>query len=170
MVRGLELPWHLARRIELTRSRGSRRLLVSQLRQHPLYAYWCSHVLFRYEVGMLVEASGLHASVARRQQEDAPAARLSVECALAWNAGPRSGSHGRIDYAILGVWGLRWGPWRLPQICDRAGRPGATTIQTRRTTAAAAVSDELSGGWRDPRTDRYPSPATWYVPLRRREK
>jgi galactose mutarotase-like enzyme len=52
---GVALPWRLERRIEL----GDRAVRVDYAYRNegsqPLYAYWCSHVLFRYEPDMVVE-------------------------------------------------------------------------------------------------------------------
>ena len=52
---GVQLPWRLDRRIEL----GDRAVHVAYAYRNagsqPLYAYWCSHILFRYEHGMGVE-------------------------------------------------------------------------------------------------------------------
>jgi hypothetical protein len=52
---GLDLPWRLARRIELSDRAVRAVYSYRNSGTHPLYAYWCSHVLFRYEAGMAVE-------------------------------------------------------------------------------------------------------------------
>jgi galactose mutarotase-like enzyme len=52
---GVALPWRLERRIAL----GERTVRVDYTYvnggSQPLYAYWCSHILFRYEPDMVVE-------------------------------------------------------------------------------------------------------------------
>jgi galactose mutarotase-like enzyme len=52
---GAKLPWRLRRVIEL----GDRAVQVAYTYRNagapPLLAYWCSHILFRYEAGMVVE-------------------------------------------------------------------------------------------------------------------
>ena len=52
---GEALPWRLQRRIELTARALRVEYTFGNAGQHPLYAYWCSHMLFRFEAGMLVE-------------------------------------------------------------------------------------------------------------------
>jgi hypothetical protein len=52
---GEALPWRLQRRIELTARAIRVEYTFRNSGVHPLYAYWCSHILFRFEAGMLVE-------------------------------------------------------------------------------------------------------------------
>jgi len=52
---GLQLPWRLARRIELTARTVRVVYAYRNSGSNPLYAYWCSHVLFRYEAGMAIQ-------------------------------------------------------------------------------------------------------------------
>lgn len=52
---GLQLPWRLERRIELRDREVHVDYAYRNCGTHPLFAYWCSHVLFRYEPGMAVE-------------------------------------------------------------------------------------------------------------------
>ena len=51
---GVVLPWRLERRIELIARAVRVEYTYRNSGQHPMYAYWCSHILFRYEAGMLV--------------------------------------------------------------------------------------------------------------------
>jgi hypothetical protein len=55
---GRVLPWLLRRRIDL--SDGAVRLdyTYSNQGEHPLYAYWCAHPLFRFEAGMEIGVEG----------------------------------------------------------------------------------------------------------------
>jgi galactose mutarotase-like enzyme len=52
---GLQLPWRLQRRIALRDRAVHVAYAYRNCGQHPLYAYWCAHPLFRYEPGMVVE-------------------------------------------------------------------------------------------------------------------
>jgi galactose mutarotase-like enzyme len=52
---GMTLPWRLQRRIELQERAVRVEYTYRNSGGHPLYAYWCSHILFRYEAGMVVE-------------------------------------------------------------------------------------------------------------------
>ncbi|MDQ6719792.1 MAG: hypothetical protein M3003_03215 [Candidatus Dormibacteraeota bacterium] len=52
---GVRLPWRLVRRIELGDLAVRVEYVYRNSGKHPLYAYWCSHVLFRYEPGMVVQ-------------------------------------------------------------------------------------------------------------------
>ena len=53
--RGVQLPWRLDRRIELNDHAVHVAYAYRNAGSQPLYAYWCSHILFRYEPGMVVE-------------------------------------------------------------------------------------------------------------------
>lgn len=52
---GVALPWRLRRRIELNARAVRVEYGYRNSGEHPMYAYWCSHALFRYERGMMVE-------------------------------------------------------------------------------------------------------------------
>jgi len=52
---GVALPWQLQRRIELDTRAVHVDYTYRNSGEHPMYAYWCSHILFRYEPGMVVE-------------------------------------------------------------------------------------------------------------------
>lgn len=52
---GVQLPWRLHRRIELRDEAVRVDYVYRNYGEHPLYAYWCAHPLFRYEPGMVVE-------------------------------------------------------------------------------------------------------------------
>jgi len=52
---GVALPWRLRRNIELKARAVRVGYTYTNSGEHPLYAYWCSHILFRYEAGMAVE-------------------------------------------------------------------------------------------------------------------
>jgi galactose mutarotase-like enzyme len=51
---GITLPWRLQRRIELNGRAVRVEYTYRNSGEHPLYSYWCSHILFRYEPGMQV--------------------------------------------------------------------------------------------------------------------
>jgi len=53
--RGVQLPWRLARRIELDDRAVRVAYTYANAGSQPLYAYWCAHALFRYERGMVVD-------------------------------------------------------------------------------------------------------------------
>jgi galactose mutarotase-like enzyme len=55
---GRVLPWKLLRRIHLTERAVHVEYTYQNLGAHPLYAYWCGHPLFRYEVGMEIGVEG----------------------------------------------------------------------------------------------------------------
>jgi galactose mutarotase-like enzyme len=55
---GRVLPWKLHRRIELTARAVRVDYTYGNLGEHQLYAYWCAHPLFRYEVGMDIGIEG----------------------------------------------------------------------------------------------------------------
>jgi hypothetical protein len=52
---GAALPWRLRRRIELMTRAVRVEYSYGNYGEHAMYAYWCSHILFRYEAGMVVE-------------------------------------------------------------------------------------------------------------------
>ena len=52
---GVALPWRLRRRIELKASAVRIEYTYRNSGDHPMYAYWCSHILFRYEPDMVVD-------------------------------------------------------------------------------------------------------------------
>lgn len=52
---GVQLPWRLARRIELNERAVHVAYTYANAGSQPMLAYWCSHVLFRYERGMRVD-------------------------------------------------------------------------------------------------------------------
>jgi galactose mutarotase-like enzyme len=85
---GLQLPWRLERRIEL--GDGGVRVAYAYRNQgrHPMYAYWCSHVLFRYEPGMTVEAGAevAHPRAGTSKKLLLPRGSLS-SARLAWRSG-----------------------------------------------------------------------------------
>jgi galactose mutarotase-like enzyme len=54
---GRLLPWRLLRSVELKASTVRFEYTYRNLGREALYAYWCAHPLFRYEVGMQVEAA-----------------------------------------------------------------------------------------------------------------
>jgi len=53
---GRALPWKLERRVELTSRSVRASYAYENIGEHPLYAYWCAHPLFRYEAGMEIGA------------------------------------------------------------------------------------------------------------------
>ncbi len=55
---GLQLPWRLERRIELDERAMRVEYVYLNRGQHPLYAYWSAHPLFRYESGMEIGVDG----------------------------------------------------------------------------------------------------------------
>jgi galactose mutarotase-like enzyme len=55
---GRVLPWKLHRRIELSERAVRVDYAYENLGEHQLYAYWCAHPLFRYEVGMQIGIEG----------------------------------------------------------------------------------------------------------------
>jgi galactose mutarotase-like enzyme len=52
---GILLPWRLQRRIELITGAVRVEYTFMNSGEHPMYAYWCSHILFRYDAGMVVD-------------------------------------------------------------------------------------------------------------------
>jgi galactose mutarotase-like enzyme len=52
---GVLLPWRLQRRIDLNDRAVRVEYSYRNSGAHPMYAYWCSHILFRYEAGMVVD-------------------------------------------------------------------------------------------------------------------
>jgi galactose mutarotase-like enzyme len=57
-VAGRVLPWKLLRRINLSDSKVRVEYTFTNAGEAPLFAYWCSHALFRYEEDMHVEVGG----------------------------------------------------------------------------------------------------------------
>ena len=55
---GRVLPWRLHRRIELTERAVRLAYTYTNGGPHSLYAYWCAHPLFRYEMGMEIGMEG----------------------------------------------------------------------------------------------------------------
>jgi hypothetical protein len=55
---GVVLPWSLERRIELDDRAVRVEYVYRNQGQQSLYAYWCAHPLFRYEVGMEIGVAG----------------------------------------------------------------------------------------------------------------
>src|SRR6202521_2922402 len=55
---GVVLPWRLERRIEMDDRAVRVEYVYQNTGQHPLYAYWCAHPLFRYEAGMEIGVEG----------------------------------------------------------------------------------------------------------------
>jgi galactose mutarotase-like enzyme len=87
---GRVLPWRLRRRIELTGAAVRIEYAYRNEGDHPLYAYWCAHPLFRYESGMEIGIEGGDALA--RLPEGTSTKRLlkrgSVESIrLAWKSG-----------------------------------------------------------------------------------
>ena len=86
---GLELPWRLARRIELTDRAVRADYSYRNTGTYPLYAYWCSHALFRYEAGMGVEGIEGFAPPLRGASKKMHLQPGSLSRArLAWTGGP----------------------------------------------------------------------------------
>jgi hypothetical protein len=56
--RGRVLPWKLSRRVVLTDLVARIAYTYTNAGNAPLYAYWCSHALFRYEPQMRVDVGG----------------------------------------------------------------------------------------------------------------
>ena len=86
---GAQLPWRLARRIELDDRAVHVAYTYANAGSQPLYAYWCSHALFRYERGMVVE--GVEGFTAPRPGAShklhlRPGSSSSAR--LAWASGP----------------------------------------------------------------------------------
>ena len=106
---GLGLPWRLARRIELT-ARAVR--VVYSYRNsgtHELYAYWCSHVLFRYEAGMTVEGiEGFTAPLPGTSKKLHLAPASLSRARLAWTGG----------VAIEVAWDASVTPYVGVWVCD----------------------------------------------------
>lgn len=85
---GVALPWRLERRIELTAGAVRVDYTYTNSGQHPLYAYWCSHILFRYEAGMVVEGVAGFAPPPAGTSSKLHLARGSTSTArLAWSNG-----------------------------------------------------------------------------------
>ena len=85
---GVLLPWRLQRRIELNADAVRVEYTYKNYGEHPMYAYWCSHMLFRYEPGMVVE--GVEGFAPPREGTSAklhlpPGSSLSAR--LAWGSG-----------------------------------------------------------------------------------
>ena len=55
---GRVLPWTLRRRIELSDRAVRLEYTYRNQGEHPLYAYWCAHPLFRFEAGMGIGVEG----------------------------------------------------------------------------------------------------------------
>jgi galactose mutarotase-like enzyme len=55
---GKVLPWRLRRRFGLTERAVRVDYTYRNDGPHPLYAYWCAHPLFRYELGMEIGVEG----------------------------------------------------------------------------------------------------------------
>jgi galactose mutarotase-like enzyme len=88
---GVVLPWKLRRRIDLTERAVRMRYTFGNEGRHPMYAYWCAHPLFRYEVGMGIGVEGGDATA--RLAEGTSAKRFlrrgSVDrVRLSWKSGP----------------------------------------------------------------------------------
>ena len=86
---GVALPWRLERRIQL----GHRAVRVDysyrNLGRLPLYAYWCSHALFRYERGMVVErVEGFAAPSPGKSSKQYLPPGSSSSARLAWASAP----------------------------------------------------------------------------------
>ncbi len=87
---GAVLPWRLERRIELTGEAVRATYSYENRGQEPLYAYWCAHPLFKYEVGMEVGAD--HGAAVAHLPEGTSVKRFlrrgSVDrVRLAWSTG-----------------------------------------------------------------------------------
>jgi hypothetical protein len=55
---GRVLPWRLERSIALNRRSVRLEYVYENLGRRPLYAYWCAHPLFRYELGVTLDVDG----------------------------------------------------------------------------------------------------------------
>jgi len=55
---GRLLPWVLRRKVELSEKAVRIDYTYENHGEHALYAYWCAHPLFRYEVGMEIGVDG----------------------------------------------------------------------------------------------------------------
>jgi len=55
---GRVLPWALRRRIDLSDRAVRLEYTYRNQGEHPLYAYWCGHPLFRFEAGMEIGVEG----------------------------------------------------------------------------------------------------------------
>ena len=53
---GHALPWHLERHVELGQDSVRASYTYENRGDAPLYAYWCAHPLFKYQVGMEIGA------------------------------------------------------------------------------------------------------------------
>lgn len=85
---GIRLPWRLERRVELASRAVRVEYSYRNLGPHPMYSYWCSHALFRYEAGMTV--GGIEGFTPPRPGASnkihlAPGAASSAR--LAWSSG-----------------------------------------------------------------------------------
>jgi galactose mutarotase-like enzyme len=88
---GRVLPWKLHRRIELTERAVRMAYTFSNEGQHPMYAYWCAHPLFRYEAGMEIGVEGGEATAHLAEGTSAKRflRRGSVDrVRLSWKSGP----------------------------------------------------------------------------------
>jgi hypothetical protein len=86
---GVQLPWRLARRIELSDRAVRVAYSYRNAGSQPLYAYWCSHILFRYEPGMVVEGvAGFEPPRAGTSTKLHLAPGSSSSARLGWSSGP----------------------------------------------------------------------------------
>ena len=88
---GVVLPWKLGRRIDLTERAVRSVYTFCNQGRHPIYAYWCAHPLFRYEVGMEigVEGGDAMAHLAEGTSAKRFMRRGSVDrVRLSWKSGP----------------------------------------------------------------------------------
>jgi galactose mutarotase-like enzyme len=100
---GLQLPWRLRRRIELSDQSVRVDYAYRNCGQHALYAYWCAHPLFRYEPGMVV---GDVESISR----------LAAGTSAKLHLPPGSVDHMRLAWASGSAVEIGWDPSLTPYV------------------------------------------------------
>jgi galactose mutarotase-like enzyme len=105
---GQVLPWRMRRRFDLTERAVRVDYTYRNDGAHPLYAYWCSHALFRYELGMEfgVEGGDMLAQLAEGTSSKRFRRRGSVDRAtLGWTSGTAiEMAWDRVVAPYVGVW------------------------------------------------------------------
>lgn len=86
---GVTLPWRLQRRLELNARTVRVEYTYRNSGGHPMYAYWCSHILFRYLTGTVVEGvEGFVPPAAGTSSKLHLPPGSSSSAGLAWRDGP----------------------------------------------------------------------------------
>ena len=149
---GRVLPWKLHRRIELTERAVRMAYTFSNEGQHPMYAYWCSHPLFRYEAGMEIGVEGGDATAHLAEGTSAKRflRRGSVDrVRLSWKSGPAIEIAWDSDVTpYVGVWACNGDLGGIGTSRSSRRRVGVTALTSPCRLRCSRRARSSGGGWR----------------------